>query len=132
MPHTTTRRMAIALGTCGVLAATAGAFATTERAIELAVIVFLALAGGVIAVAAYRASARGRRGRKAAEEALRAAEERFHAIFDQAFQFTLLLTPGGEVVEANETARAFYDGAHDTLLGRRLWEETAKLAGLRS
>ena len=30
---------------------------------------------------------------------LRAAEERFHTIFDQAFQFTLLLTPAGQVVE---------------------------------
>lgn len=42
--------------------------------------------------------------RKQAEEKLRASEGRFRAIFNHQFQFSGLLTPGGQVIEISESA----------------------------
>src|SRR6202000_2332265 len=45
--------------------------------------------------------------RKKAELALVESEKRFHAIFDQTFQFIGLLSPKGTLLEANQTALTF-------------------------
>lgn len=60
--------------------------------------------------------------RKEAEEALRANERKYHAIFDQAFQYTALLDPTGRVLEINRTA---LDSIGTTLAetsGKFFWE----------
>jgi PAS domain-containing protein len=91
----------------------------------------LAALGGAVGVLVRRAIARGGPGPRAVDAALRAAEERFHAIFDQAFQFTLLLTPGGVIVEANETALTVHGGPRAALVGRPVWELPAWSAPTR-
>jgi PAS domain S-box-containing protein len=60
--------------------------------------------------------------RKQAEEALRASEERFRAIFDQTYQFVGLLRPDGTLLEANQTALDFARVTHEDVVGRPLWD----------
>lgn len=55
-------------------------------------------------------------------QALRESEERFHAIFDAQFQFIGLMTPTGELLEANRTALAAVGVTRDEVLGRPFWE----------
>ncbi|MHB1224379.1 MAG: PAS domain S-box protein [Gemmatimonadaceae bacterium] len=86
-----------------------------ERRI-LVLIVALALLAGALGVLARRYLL----GRRRAEEALRASEERFHAIFDQTFQLTALLSSDGRVVELNETALVFVDVPRSEVIGRHL------------
>jgi PAS domain S-box-containing protein len=50
------------------------------------------------------------------------AEQRFRAIFDQAFQFIALLAPDGTVLEANQTALDFIGAARAEVIGRAFWE----------
>ena len=60
--------------------------------------------------------------RKKAEEALKEAEQRLRAIFDLSVGFIGLLTPGGNVIEANRTALEF-TGAHlSDIIGKPFWE----------
>ncbi len=59
---------------------------------------------------------------KRAEEALRESERRFHAIFDQTFEFVGLLSPDGTVLEANQTALKFRGLERRDVVGRPFWE----------
>jgi PAS domain S-box-containing protein len=72
----------------------------------------------------------------AAHDALAERETRFRAIFNSTFQFVVLLTPEGEVVEANETALHFMGFARNEVIGRPFdaegwWPEEAARARLR-
>jgi PAS domain S-box-containing protein len=57
-----------------------------------------------------------------AEEALRASERRFRAIFNQTFQFIGLLEPDGTLLEVNQTALDFGGFTAQTVVGRPFWE----------
>mgnify|MGYP002780204723 FL=1 len=56
--------------------------------------------------------------------ALRSSEQRFRAIFHAQFQFIGLLSPGGILLEANQTALAAVGATADQVLGRP-FDETA-------
>jgi PAS domain S-box-containing protein len=56
------------------------------------------------------------------EERLRESERKFHAIFDQVFQFIGLLKPDGTVLEVNEPAMSFAKVSLQEVLGRPLWD----------
>ncbi len=71
---------------------------------------------------ATRAVHRDLLGRRRAEQKLRSSEERFHAIFDQTFQLTALLTLEGNVLEMNETALVFLEARRADVVGRLLWD----------
>ncbi len=53
---------------------------------------------------------------------LQESERRFHAIFDQTFQFTGLLAPDGTVLEMNQTALKFAGVREEEVMGRPFWE----------
>ncbi len=57
-----------------------------------------------------------------AEEALKASERRFRAIFNQTFQFIGLLEPDGTMLEANQTALDFGGFTAQAVIGRPFWE----------
>jgi len=59
---------------------------------------------------------------KRTDEALRESERRFHAIFDQTFQFVGLLSPDGTLLEANQTALKFRGLKRSDVVGRPFWE----------
>lgn len=58
---------------------------------------------------------------KEAEKSLKATERRFRAMFDQRHQLVEILTPGGTVLEANQTALDFSGATHDEVIGREFW-----------
>ncbi|MCP5268911.1 MAG: PAS domain S-box protein [Zoogloeaceae bacterium] len=60
--------------------------------------------------------------RKRAEEALRRNEEKFRAIFDQAFQFIGLMAPDGTLLDANRSALQFAGIAPEDVLGKPFWD----------
>lgn len=60
--------------------------------------------------------------RKLAQEALRERERRFHAIFNQTFQFIGLLQPDGTLLEANQTALDFAGIKSTDVINRPFWE----------
>jgi PAS domain S-box-containing protein len=55
-------------------------------------------------------------------EALRKSERKFHAIFDQTFQFIGLLTTNGVLIEANKSSLEFSGITEAEALNRKLWE----------
>jgi PAS domain S-box-containing protein len=55
-------------------------------------------------------------------EALRASEQKFHAIFEQTFQFIGLLSTDGTVLAANHSALQFKGVKEDTVLGKLFWD----------
>lgn len=57
-----------------------------------------------------------------AEAALRESERRFHALFDQAFQFLGLLKPDGTILEINKTALDATGVTREDVLGLPFWE----------
>jgi PAS domain S-box-containing protein len=57
-----------------------------------------------------------------AEAALRASEVRFHAIFDQAYQYLGLLTPEGKLIEANQAALDACGVKREDVIGANFWE----------
>jgi PAS domain S-box-containing protein len=59
---------------------------------------------------------------KLAQEALRESERRFHAIFNQTFQFMGLLKPDGTLLEANQTALDFAGIKSTDIVNRPFWE----------
>ena len=59
---------------------------------------------------------------KRTDEALQESERRFHAIFDQTFQFVGLLNPKGTLLEANQTALKFRGLKRSDVVGRPFWE----------
>ncbi|WP_414543604.1 PAS domain S-box protein [Nostoc sp. CCY0012] len=59
---------------------------------------------------------------KLAQEALRESERRFHAIFNQTFQFMGLLKPDGTLLEANQTALDFAGIKSIDIVNRPFWE----------
>ena len=60
--------------------------------------------------------------RESMEEALRASERRFHAIFDQTFEFIGLMTPEGILIEANRSSLEYAGIDPDDVLGKPFWE----------
>ena len=60
--------------------------------------------------------------RMLAEAALRESERRFHALFDQAFQFLGLLKPDGTILEINQTALDATGVQRDEVLGLPFWK----------
>jgi PAS domain S-box-containing protein len=57
-----------------------------------------------------------------ADEALKASEERFRAIFDCTFQFTGLITPDGTVIEINQSALDYAGIGAVDVFNRPFWE----------
>ncbi|MBW7900116.1 MAG: PAS domain S-box protein [Rhodocyclaceae bacterium] len=57
-----------------------------------------------------------------AEAGLRASEERFRAIFDQAFQFTGILDVDGTLLDANQASLAFVGQPREAVIGKPFWE----------
>jgi PAS domain S-box-containing protein len=57
-----------------------------------------------------------------AQQALRVAERRFRAVFNQQFQFMAILAPDGTVLEANDTCFQATGVARERTLGRPFWE----------
>jgi len=55
-------------------------------------------------------------------DALRKSERKFHAIFDQTFQFIGLLTTDGVLIEANKSSLEFSGVAEAEALNRKFWE----------
>lgn len=60
--------------------------------------------------------------RKKAEEALRASEQRFHAIYDHTYEFIGLLAPDGTLIDVNQTALAFRGLQRADVVGKPFWE----------
>ncbi|MCT7984200.1 PAS domain S-box protein [Laspinema sp. A4] len=60
--------------------------------------------------------------RKQAEEAIALSERRFHAIFNQTFQFMALLSPEGVILEMNQRALDVWGLAGTNPIGRAFWE----------
>jgi len=56
------------------------------------------------------------------EEVLRESGRRFRAIFNRAFQFTVILDPTGAVLEANQTILDFGELRNADVFGQPLWE----------
>ncbi len=54
--------------------------------------------------------------------ALRESEQKFHAIFDQTFQFIGVLDTKGTLLEANQSALQFAGVGEDEVLGKPFWE----------
>ena len=59
---------------------------------------------------------------KIAETRLKESEKKFHAIFNQTFQFIGLLTPEGNIIEANDTALDFAGIKLEDIAGKPFWE----------
>ncbi|MEG4519606.1 MULTISPECIES: PAS domain S-box protein [unclassified Microcoleus] len=59
--------------------------------------------------------------KKETEQALSETNQRFHAIFDQAFQMFALLEPDGTLIEANQTALELGDFQASEVLGLKFW-----------
>ncbi|MBJ6725013.1 ATP-binding response regulator [Geomesophilobacter sediminis] len=60
--------------------------------------------------------------RRQTEEALRASERKFHAIFDHAFQLMGLMTPDGKILESNRTSLAFSGVDESEYIGHYFWD----------
>jgi two-component system, cell cycle sensor histidine kinase and response regulator CckA len=60
--------------------------------------------------------------RRKAEEALQKSEQHFRAIFNSTFQFTGLMTPGGILIEANQTALDFAGIKLEDIINQPFWE----------
>ncbi len=60
--------------------------------------------------------------RKRVEQALRQSERRFHAIFDQSFQYVGLLQPDGTLIEVNRAALEAGGLRREDVLGLPFWE----------
>lgn len=70
--------------------------------------------------------------KKAAETALRASEQRFHALFDSTFQFIGLLSPQGILLEANRAACDAVGVTRADVVGKpfaetRWWSHSAEM-----
>ena len=59
---------------------------------------------------------------KRSEAALREAQRRFEAVFNQQFQFMAILAPDGTVLEANQTCFDATGFRRDQVLGKMFWE----------
>ncbi|MCK9294453.1 MAG: PAS domain S-box protein [Desulfobulbaceae bacterium] len=57
-----------------------------------------------------------------ADGKIRQSERKFHAVFDQAYQFIGLLSIDGRMLEANRTALAFGGAGEADVIGRPFWE----------
>ncbi|MBC4017922.1 HigA family addiction module antidote protein [Siccirubricoccus deserti] len=60
--------------------------------------------------------------RYAAEQALRASEERFRGVFDQQFQFMAVLSPEGVTLEINELPLRITGLTREQVIGRLFWD----------
>ena len=62
------------------------------------------------------------REREEAEDALHESERKFHALFDQTFQFIGMMTLDGTLIEANRTAMQFAGIKESDCLGKPFWD----------
>jgi two-component system cell cycle sensor histidine kinase/response regulator CckA len=76
-----------------------------------------AIAFAIVAIALQFARANRQR-----DEQLVAADRRFHAIFDQTFQFIGLLSVDGTLLEANATALRFAAVRQEDVIGKKFWD----------
>jgi PAS domain S-box-containing protein len=60
--------------------------------------------------------------RRKSEERIKKSEQKFHALFDQTFQYTGLLTLEGKVLEINKAARALCQETPEHIAGEFFWE----------
>lgn len=60
--------------------------------------------------------------KRRAEQALHDSERRFHALFDQAFQFLGLLKPDGSMLEINQTALDATGMTREEVVGKPFWK----------
>lgn len=60
--------------------------------------------------------------RRKLEEAMRAGERKFRALFDHTSQFIGMLTPNGRLMEANQTALDFAGITRDDCIGKFFWD----------
>lgn len=60
--------------------------------------------------------------RRRAERQLRESELRFHALFDNSFEYFGLLTPDGLVLEANQTALEASGSKREDVVGKPFWD----------
>ncbi|MEY3868843.1 MAG: hypothetical protein RLZZ338_2734, partial [Cyanobacteriota bacterium] len=60
--------------------------------------------------------------RKEAEEALKASERKFRAIFDSSFEFIALFSLTGQIMEINETALSLGGVTYEQVVGNLIWE----------
>ncbi len=60
--------------------------------------------------------------KRRADEALHESERRFHALFDQAFQFLGLLKPDGSMLEINQTALDATGMTREEVVGKPFWK----------
>jgi len=60
--------------------------------------------------------------RQRAARELKASERRFRAIFNSTYQFIGLLSPEGNILEANQTALDFIGATNADLVGKKFWE----------
>lgn len=60
--------------------------------------------------------------RRRAERQLRESELRFHALFDNSFEYFGLLTPEGKVLEANQTALDAAGLTREDVVGKDFWD----------
>jgi PAS domain S-box-containing protein len=60
--------------------------------------------------------------RDRAEQALRESEARFRAVFDQQFQFMVVLAPDGTTLEINELPLRVANISRDQVIGKLFWE----------
>lgn len=67
--------------------------------------------------------------RQIAEAALQESERKFRAIFDNTFQLTGLLTPGGILLEINQTALSFSGLQREAVVNRLFWETDLWMPG---
>lgn len=60
--------------------------------------------------------------RKQAESALRQSDRRFKSVFNQQFQYMAILTPGGRIVDVNESPLQATGIKREDVLGQLFWE----------
>lgn len=70
--------------------------------------------------------------RKRAEAALRQSEQKFRALFEQAFQLVGLLATDGIVLEANQAALEFVKARREDIFPRPLWEVPGWIASMEN
>jgi PAS domain S-box-containing protein len=84
--------------------------------LDLIIVVFLFLLSMYMVVNGMRVE----KTRREVERSLAESEERFHCIFDNAFQFVGLLAPDGRILAINQTALNFFGSQVKEMIGKSL------------
>ncbi len=65
---------------------------------------------------------------KEMERKLRESDQRFLTIFDQTFHLSWVLSPEGQIINANQTALVFANAASHAVIGQLLWQSSWHIA----